>query len=109
MNIVGNIKETVQQALKGLYNHEADINSITVSETKPEFEGDYTIVLFSFVKLLKKSPEQLGKELGEYLITNNASFFTGQNVIKGFLNLTIADSYWTNFLQQNYSNPNFGN
>jgi arginyl-tRNA synthetase len=108
MNIVGNIKEAVQQALKGLYDHEADINSITVSETKPEFEGDYTIVLFSFVKSLKKSPEQLGKELGEYLTQNNATLFTAHNVIKGFLNLTIADSYWTNFLQANYADSKFG-
>ena len=108
MNIVGNIKEAVQHALKGLYDHQADINSITVSETKPEFEGDYTIVLFSFVKSLKKSPEQLGKELGEYLTQNNASLFTAHNVIKGFLNLTIADSYWTNFLQANYADSKFG-
>ncbi len=108
MSIVGNIKIAVQKALKELYNYDATLDGITVSETKPEFEGDYTIVLFSFVKLLKKSPEQLGNELGEYLIKNNVELFTAHTIIKGFLNLTITDNFWTNFLNQNFSNSKFG-
>jgi arginyl-tRNA synthetase len=109
MDIVNKIKESVKSSLEQLYSVDVDKPGITVNETKPEFEGDYTVVLFSFVKSLKKSPEQLGKELGESLVKNNSSLFTSFNVIKGFLNLTIADSYWANFLQQNYINPNFGN
>jgi arginyl-tRNA synthetase len=108
MSIVGNIRVAVQNALKELYNFDAKPDSITVSETKPEFEGDYTIVLFSFVKILKKSPEQLGNELGGYLIKNNVELFTAHSFIKGFLNLTIADNFWTNFLNQNFSNSKFG-
>ncbi len=108
MDSVFKIKEAVQHALKELYNHDAELNRITVSETKPEFAGDYTIVLFSFVKSLKKPPEQLGNELGEYLIKRNADLFTTHNIIKGFLNLTIADSYWINFLNHNFSDSKYG-
>ncbi|MBO9659186.1 MAG: arginine--tRNA ligase, partial [Chitinophagaceae bacterium] len=68
----------------------------------------YTLVLFSFVKQLKKSPEALGKEIGEYLVANNPELFTAFNVIKGFLNLTIADAYWQNFLLSAHSDPNLG-
>ncbi len=109
MSIVGNIRITVQKSLKDLYDFDAKLDSITVSETKPEFEGDYTIVLFSFVKILKKSPEELGNALGEYLIKNNVELFTAHSFIKGFLNLSIADNFWTNFLNQNFSNSKFGN
>jgi arginyl-tRNA synthetase len=109
MSIVNKIKDSVQLSLGQLYNQEIPVDAITVNETKLEFEGDYTVVLFSFVKSLKKSPEQLGNELGEHLVKNNSELFTGFNIIKGFLNLTIADSYWTNFLQANFNNSNFGN
>lgn len=103
----------VVAALKELYNQdpiaiaykEADL---TINITKPEFEGDYTLVLFSFVKQLKKSPEQLGKEIGELLIKNDPDLFSSFNVIKGFLNLGVTDNYWTNFLQTNYSNKSIG-
>jgi arginyl-tRNA synthetase len=108
MSIVNKIKDSVQLSIEQLYNQQVPADSITVNETKPEFEGDYTVVLFSFVKSLKKSPEQLGNELGEHLVKNNSGLFTGFNIIKGFLNLTIADSYWTNFLHVNFNNSDFG-
>ena len=81
---------------------------LTINKTKPEFEGDYTLVLFSFVKQLRKSPEQLGNEIGEALLKASPDIFTAHNVIKGFLNLTIADNYWINFLKTNYAVPTFG-
>ena len=108
MNIVGQIKPLVTDAIKDLYGVEITPEQLTVSNTKPEFEGDYTIVLFSLVKSLKKSPEALGKELGEKLLAMNASLFSSFNVIKGFLNLTVVDQYWWTFLQDNYGNPSFG-
>lgn len=108
MALVQEIKPLVAAALKELYGYEAKESELTINSTKPEFEGDYTLVLFSFVKQLKKSPEQLGTEIGEALVKNNPAVFTAHNVIKGFLNLTIAESYWLNFLQNNYSNPAFG-
>ena len=103
MSIVNKIKDAVQLSIEQLYDHPVPADGITVNETKQEFEGDYTVVLFSFVKALKKSPEQLGNELGENLVKKNSELFTGFNVIKGFLNLTINDQYWLNFLHANFS------
>jgi arginyl-tRNA synthetase len=103
MSIVNRIRPIVVTALKDLYGYEIAASDLTINITKPEFEGDYTIVLFSFVKQLKKSPEQLGQELGTELVSKNATLFTAFNVIKGFLNLTIADSYWLEFLGENYN------
>lgn len=108
MSIVNRIKPLVVKALQNISGHEFKETDLTVSSTKPEFEGDYTIVLFSFIKQLKKSPEQLGAELGEELLKNDPSFFKAYNVIKGFLNLTIDDSYWLEVLQSGYSNKQFG-
>jgi arginyl-tRNA synthetase len=108
MSIVLEIKVKVAAVLKELYGFETTDTELTINSTKPEFEGDYTLVLFSFVKQLKKSPEQLGNEIGEALVKASPELFTGFNVIKGFLNLTVADNYWINFLQSNYQQPRFG-
>jgi arginyl-tRNA synthetase len=94
--------------LKTLYRQEFAAADLTINSTKPEFEGDYTLVLFSFVKQLKKSPELLGNEIGEAVVKAHPALFSAYNVIKGFLNLTIADAYWVNFLQSNYNNPKYG-
>lgn len=109
MSIVSQIKPLVVKELKNLYGQDFQESELTINTTKPEFEGDYTLVLFSFVKQLKKSPEQLGNEIGEALVKANPDIFTAHNVIKGFLNLTISDKYWLDFLQSNYSNVKFGN
>lgn len=108
MSIVNEIKPLVIQSLKDLYGYDAAETELTINSTKPEFEGDYTLVLFSFVKQLKKSPEQLGNEIGGALVKSHPAIFTAYNVIKGFLNLTVAGSYWISFLQKNYAVPNFG-
>jgi arginyl-tRNA synthetase len=112
MSIVNQVKTIVANTLKELYVQDNAIvgfneSDLTVNTTKPEFEGDYTLVLFSFVKLLKKSPEQLGNEIGEKLLKDHSDLFKAYNVIKGFLNLTIVDNYWISFLQINYSKNNF--
>jgi len=109
MSVVTQIKLVTVSAIKELYGIEIKENHILVNATKPEFEGDYTVVLFAFVKQLKKSPDQLGKELGEYLVKNNSDLFSAYNVIKGFLNLTLEDSYWIYFLNYHFNNPAFGN
>jgi arginyl-tRNA synthetase len=103
MSLVGTIKEAAVHGIKELYNIPLSVNDITINQTKPEFEGDYTIVLFTLVKQLRKAPEQLGAELGEYIIKTYSSFFTSYTVIKGFLNLTLADACFTRYLQENYS------
>jgi arginyl-tRNA synthetase len=108
MDIAGQIKSLAAKALKELYAYDINEVDLTINITKPEFEGDHTLVLFSLIKQLKKSPEQLGNELGKYLIEKNTELFTAYNVIKGFLNLTISDKYWIQFLQTNYNDQEFG-
>ena len=94
MAIVPVIQSGVSAQIKQLYQVDLEPASLTVSETKPEFEGDYTVVLFALLKTLKKKPEELGNGLGQALVAGNAALFSGFNVIKGFLNLTVSDSWW---------------
>src|SRR5215510_5656065 len=108
MSLVKQLKPLVTKALKELYNYDIEERDLTINTTKPEFEGDYTLVLFSFVKSLKKSPEAIGKELGALLTAQHATIFQSFNVIKGFLNLTINNEYWINFLQTNFLAAQFG-
>ena len=108
MDIISQIRTAASQALRDTYQYDLDASAILVNETKPEFEGDYTVVLFSFVKSLKKSPEALGNELGQRLLTGWPNLFSGFNVIKGFLNLSIADACWLEFLQQRSADKDFG-
>ncbi|HMU47289.1 MAG TPA: arginine--tRNA ligase [Chitinophagaceae bacterium] len=108
MSLAEKIKPLITETLKKLYGFEAKEAGLTINLTKPEFEGDYTLVLFGFVKQLKKSPEQLGNEIGEALVKNNNTLFTSYNVIKGFLNLAITDQYWIDFLTSNFNNKSFG-
>ena len=108
MSIVLEIKKIIAKTLKELYDFDVAEQDLTINSTKPEFEGDYTLVMFSFIKQLKKSPEQLGNEIGEALVKANSEVFTAHNTIKGFLNLTVSDSYWLNFLRTNYAKAKFG-
>src|SRR5438270_3001476 len=108
MSIVTDIKFAASKALQELYNVDINEADVLVNSTKPEFEGDYTIVLFAFVKQLRKSPEGLGKEIGDCLMTAEPQLLSKFNVIKGFLNLTISDHYWLQFLSSQYSNAGYG-
>ncbi len=108
MGIVSDIQSAVSTQLKKLCQTDIDPSAILVNETKPEFEGDYTVVLFALVKTLKKSPEILGNELGEALLADNPGLFIKFNIIKGFLNLTIKGNYWLQFLQHQYNNNVYG-
>jgi arginyl-tRNA synthetase len=104
MKLVPGIKLAVQSVLAEKYNYQIDQKDILVNETKPEFQGEYTVVLFSFSKVLKTSPDLLGRELGESLIASRPEWFAGYNIIKGFLNLVIADGILVDFLQAEYNN-----
>src|SRR5665213_2075870 len=108
MSFTSIIQSSAIKSLSELYGQSFSEKDFQINETKSEFEGDYTIVLFALVKSLKKSPEILGKELGEYLIKNYPDFFSAYNVIKGFLNLKITDSRLNKVLEENYQDENFG-
>ncbi len=109
MTIAAQIKQITEQALKHLFP-EADIQAsmITVNQTKPEFTGDYTIVLFPFVKLLRQKPDELGRQLGDHLVATHSNLFTSYDIVSGFLNLTVQDSFWATFLTKEYNNTAFG-
>jgi arginyl-tRNA synthetase len=102
------IQSATVKSLDELYGQDFSEKDFQVNETKPEFEGDYTVVLFALVKSLKLSPQALGESLGNSLVKNNPGFFSGFNVIKGFLNLTLADRSLLEFLTKNYNDLCFG-
>ncbi|HUQ65787.1 MAG TPA: arginine--tRNA ligase [Flavitalea sp.] len=108
MGIVFLIQATVAEEIKNVFGIELKAGEIQVNETRSEFEGDYTVVLFSLTKVLKKSPEHIGKEIGEQLASKYAHLFSAFNVIKGFLNLSVSDEYWLQFLTLNFSNDRYG-
>ncbi len=108
MSIVNRIKPIIADVISRQYNQTVTAADLTINSTKPEFTGDYTLVLFSFVKSLKKSPEQLGQEIGDSLLKAEPALFASYNVIKGFLNLVIADQFWLDFLNTGYDNLDFG-
>ena len=107
MNLESILTISVSGAVKTLYNADAELNQIQIQKTKKEFSGDLTVVVFPFVKAARKSPEQTGQEIGEYLVQNNP-VISGFNVIKGFLNLNISKIYWLETLAEIHSNADFG-
>src|SRR5204863_5672300 len=106
--IAAQTKVKVITALEELYNQPYSEKDFQLNLTKPEFEGDYTIVLFSLVKSLKLSPDAIGNQLGGSLLEKHPEIFTAYNIIKGFLNLTVSDAYWITLLQDEYKNVEFG-
>ncbi len=98
---------TLIQAGKELYGQDIPEKIIQVQKTRPEFEGDLTIVVFPLLRISKKGPEQTAGELGNYFVSQLENV-TSFNVIKGFLNLTIADHFWLNFFDKNRKLDNFG-
>ena len=87
------LKEKIREAVKSLYNSEVADSLIQIQETKKEFKGDFTLIVFPLLRFSKNTPEQTGNNIGNYL-TENYSIFSEYNVIKGFLNLVISDSWW---------------
>ncbi len=106
MSVTTKIKSAAANAITKTYGITIDESLVAVNETKSEFDGDYTVVLFGLSKQFKKGPEEIGKELGEKLLVDNSDLFTSYNVIKGFLNLTIADEYYLNYLTAASSSQN---
>src|SRR5215218_8586136 len=100
MSLVATIKEATAKAIEDIYKLPAFADDVLVNQTKPEFEGDYTVVLFAFVKKFRTSPEKLGQEIGVWLTANRKDLFTSFNVIKGFLNLAVTNSFFIQFLSE---------
>ena len=97
--------ENTQKAIAEHYGQH--IENIEIQLTRKEFEGDYTLVLFPLLKLIKAKPEQIGEVLGSYL-TKHVAEVTAYNVVKGFLNLGIADSYFLSFFGEIAAQDRYG-
>lgn len=97
--------ENTKKAIAEHYGQQ--IENIEIQLTRKEFEGDYTIMLFPLLKLIKAKPEQIGEVLGAYL-TEHLAEVTAYNVVKGFLNLTIADSYFLSFFGEIAAQEHYG-
>ena len=98
MNIEVTLAQSVAEAIKKLYGAEVGTEKIQLQKTRKEFEGDFTLVVFPFLALSKKRPEETAQEIGEEL-KNSLSIISSFNVVKGFLNLAIAPSYWVELLK----------
>jgi len=101
------IVEGVKKAVSTLYGANADNLNIIIQRTRKEFEGDFTIVVFPFLPLSKKNPEQTGNDIGEF-IKKEIAEVEAFNVIKGFLNLSISKAYWIEYLKRNWTDKDFG-
>jgi len=89
----------LQSAFKDLFSHDLEARAIGFQQTRPEFEGDVTINVFPFLKQSGKGPEQTAQAIGEHLVANVPAV-ERFNVVKGFLNIVIGDSYWLGFLRE---------
>ncbi|TKC09606.1 arginine--tRNA ligase [Pedobacter frigoris] len=107
MNIEQHITNATIAAVKQLYGQDLPENQVNLQDTRSEFEGQITIVVFPVVRFSKKSPEITATELGEYLVENVKEVISF-NVIKGFLNLSIADGYWVNLFNTVLLDSSFG-
>ena len=105
MNIQNTIETRVKEGFLALYNIE--IPTVEFQATRKEFEGDITVVVFPMLRYKKGNPVQIGEDLGKYLV-DNVSEITNYNVVKGFLNLVISDTFYTNFFHAANSDANFG-
>ena len=107
MNIETGISSAVVKAIKELYGQDVPGKMVQLQKTRSEFEGNLTLVVFPFLKMSRKKPEDTAREIGDYLTANTDSV-SGYNVVKGFLNLTIAPSAWIGLLNTINADPKFG-
>ncbi len=107
MNIEKRLVNSVIDGLKILYDQEVPAAQVQLQKTKKEFEGHLTLVVFPFLKMSRKSPEQTAQEIGDYLLTNDPAV-AGFNVIKGFLNLSISSASWVGLLNTIHADEQYG-
>ena len=101
------ITEAVIASIKSLYGQEVSEKMAQLQKTRSEFEGNLTLVVFPFLKMSKKKPEETAQEIGEWLVTN-CPIISGFNVVKGFLNLNIAPTAWAELLKQMDADAHYG-
>lgn len=108
MTLEQQLSVLVKSAVKALYTIEVEDSQIQWQKTRPEFEGNITLVVFPFVKLARKAPAQIATEIGEWLTANGEGLVAKFNAVQGFLNLVIADAFWIRQLQAIDMDANYG-
>ena len=101
------LKQLFIKSFKTLYGQEPNAQQVNFQKTRPEFEGDLTVVVFPFGKLAGRNPEQLANEMGAEMM-KESTMIAKFNVVKGFLNILISDNYWLDFFRENHQKENFG-
>ena len=107
MNFEEQICRSIIEAVKHLYAHDVEPNTVQLQKTKSTFEGHLTLVVFPFLKVSKKKPEETAQEIGEY-VAQHCDAVSAFNVVKGFLNLVIAPKAWISLLNSITAQPHFG-
>ncbi len=107
MNIETLISQSAKEAVKALYGQDVPEKMVQLQKTRSEFEGNLTLVVFPFVKMARKSPEQTAQEIGQYLV-EHCSAIDRFNVVKGFLNLSVGEGAWLQLLEAIDQNEHFG-
>ena len=108
MKIENKITEAVKAIVEELYGQPVPEKMVQLQETRPEFEGQITLVVFPFTKMSHKAPDATAQEIGEQLVQKLPEVISGYNAVKGFLNLSISSRQWIGILQEIYENPKFG-
>lgn len=101
------IKKAISEAFQSLYSHKMNAAEVVLQPTRKEFEGNYTLVVFPFLKITKGNPEQSGNQIGEWL-AEHKDFIKSFNVVKGFLNLEATDGNWAEVLDEIAQTNDFG-
>ncbi len=96
---------SIEKAIQALFN--VTIDKVEFQTTRKDFEGDITMVIFPFLKVVKSNPVELGNKIGNYLVENLAEV-DRFNVVSGFLNIVISDAYYLNFFNEIRNNEKFG-
>ena len=108
MTLEQNISILAKAAVKALYDVDAADSQIQLQKTRPEFEGNITLVVFPFVKLARRAPQQVASELGEWLMANGEGLVAKYNAVQGFLNLVIDDAFWIKQLEAIDADEKYG-
>ena len=108
MTLEQTLSQLVKAAVKSLYDIEAADAQIQLQKTRPEFEGNITLVVFPFVKLARKAPAQVAAEIGEWILASGDSPVAKYNAVQGFLNLSISDAFWVEQLKAIDASENYG-
>ena len=107
MNIEIRLQEKIILAIEALFGFTPEKSMVQLQQTRKEFAGDVTFVVFPVVRFAKKSPEETGRLIGEYLVGNTEEV-DQFNVVKGFLNLTISNHWWLGILEKAFASPSYG-